>query len=268
MPANPAGIRKLSIVIPCFNERDTVRTLLGRVLAVPMPDGWECEVIIVDDASTDGTREVLQALDLPARVLYRAMNGGKGTALVDGFALATGTHLLIQDADLEYDPADIPSLLAALDAEGVREIDGESQACEATRMTAKGDAPVVVYGSRNLRPNQRKGKRLLQLGVRFITALINHLYGTRLTDACTCYKLFPRSAVPLFRPGGFDSDILFDPALIRAGYRIIEVPISYEPRSSAAGKKIKYQDGIRAIFALLKDFRAHGSSSGMMGALK
>jgi dolichol-phosphate mannosyltransferase len=246
--------KKLSIVVPCFNERATVETLLRRVLVVPMPNGWEREVIIVDDGSTDGTQEVLRAFDLPVRIIYRASNGGKGTALVDGFAEVQGSHVLIQDADLEYDPNDIPSLLTALD--------------EAQGTDAEHARKVVVYGSRNLRPGKRKGKRLLQAGVWFITKLINFLYGTKLTDASTCYKLFPKSAIPLFKPGGFDSDILFDPALIRAGYRIIEVPISYDPRSTAAGKKIKYRDGIKAIFALLGDYAAARSSSGIMNARK
>lgn len=257
MRSDVSDAKRLSIVIPCFNERGTVRALLERVLGVAMPDGWEREVILVDDASTDGTRGVLQALDLPVRILYRDTNGGKGTALVDGFAIATGTHFLIQDADLEYDPHDIPALLCALDVQHA------SPQAAADRV-AHGEAGdrVVVYGSRNLTPGKREGKRLLQAGVWIITKLINFLYGARLTDACTCYKLFPRSAVPLFKPGGFDSDILFDPALIRAGYRVVEVPISYEPRSTAAGKKIKYRDGIKAIFALLKDFGAYRARPG------
>lgn len=244
MPGDPVPAndrKKLSVIVPCFNERDTVRTLLERVLAVVMPEGWEREIIVVDDASTDGTRGVLESLDLPVRIIYRAANGGKGTALVDGFGAATGTHLIIQDADLEYDPSDIPTLLSALDTERT-----------------------AVYGSRNLRPHEREGSYVLRAGVWLLTELTNRLYGTQLTDACTCYKLFPRSAIPLFAPGRFDADILFAPALARNGYRIREVPVAYEPRSVAEGKKIGYGDGLHALWALLRDYGAHRSRSGIM----
>lgn len=231
--------RTLSIVVPCYNERNTVATLLERVCAVEFPEGWEREIIVVDDGSTDGTPELVKDLDFPILLIMRAENGGKGTALVDGFREATGTHILIQDADLEYDPNDIPALLEAVD-----------------------DAPdTVVYGSRNLHPGPRKGSLILRAGVWFLTNLINTLYGVRLTDVNTCYKLFPREAASLFRPGGFEADILFDPALIRAGYRIREVPISYSARTVAEGKKIKYADGFKAIFAILADYLRHGRSA-------
>lgn len=232
----------LSIVVPSFNERNTIATLLQRVFDAPLPEGWQREVIVVDDGSTDGTPELVKSLGLPIHVIERARNGGKGTALVDGFREATGTHILIQDADLEYDPNDIQYLVAALSG-----------------------PKSVVYGSRYIRPGVRKGSLMLRAGVWTLTQLINRLYSTKLTDVSTCYKLFPREAAVLFPAGGFEADILFDPALIRAGYRIREVPISYSARTVAEGKKIKYSDGIRAFFGILADYFLH-RRSGIMKA--
>jgi glycosyltransferase involved in cell wall biosynthesis len=227
-------MQRLSIIIPAYNERRTIGMLLERVFAARFPEGWEREVIVVDDGSTDGTSELVKELRLPVRLIERAENGGKGTALVDGFREATGTHVLIQDADLEYDPEDIPALLDA--------IDGPKSA---------------VYGSRNLRPGTRKGSFLLRMYVWSVTKLVNFLYGTKLTDLCTCYKLFPRDAAPLFRTGGFEADMLIATALARHGYSIKEVPISYSARTVAEGKKIKYADGIKALFAILSDYLTH-----------
>jgi dolichol-phosphate mannosyltransferase len=231
-------MQKLSIVIPCHNEWGTIGTLLERVLAVRFPHGWEREVIVVDDGSTDGTPELIKEADFPVRLIVRAENGGKGTALVEGFREATGTHLLIQDGDLEYDPNDIPKLLD--------NINGPKTA---------------VYGSRNLRPGTRKGSFLLRTYVWFVTKLVNVLYGTKLTDLCTCYKLFPREVAALFRPGGFEADMLIGPALARNGYVIKEVPISYSARTVAEGKKIKYADGVRALLAILADYFRNGRSA-------
>lgn len=219
---------KLSIIIPCYNEQATVAELLRRVSAVSLPEGWEREVIVVDDASDDGTQEMLRSLLLPVCLIFRDANGGKGTALKDGFAYASGEYVLIQDADLEYDPSDIPVLLAAL-----------------------GGKRTAVFGSRYLNLGNRSGSRLLRLGVGSITWLINRLYGSSLTDACTCYKLFPREAISLFPDGGFDADALFAPALLAAGYEIREAPVSYVPRTVAEGKKIKYRDGFRILYLIV-----------------
>jgi glycosyltransferase involved in cell wall biosynthesis len=222
-------MRKLSIVIPCFNERDHVAELLTRVFAVTLPDGWEREVIVVDDASSDGTPDVLRALDLPLRLVFRQTNGGKGTALHDGFNVATGTHIIIQDADLEYDPNDIPSLLDAIE-----------------------DERTVVYGSRYLREGGKRGAFILRAGVWALTGLINVLFGARLTDTSTCYKLFPREAAQLLPHGGLEADSVFAAILLRAGYRIREIPISYAPRTIAEGKKMKYRYGFKALISILR----------------
>lgn len=228
-------MHKLSIIIPCYNEERTVAQLLERVLGVELPPQWQKEIIVVDDASTDGTRDILRGFEPRLMVRYSERNGGKGTAVARGLSEATGDYVLIQDADLEYDPHDIPALLGPIDAGGAR----------------------VVYGSRTLRPQQHVRPLLSSSGVWFLTKLVNVLYETKVTDVCTCYKLFPREAGPLFRTGGFESDILITAALARAGYLIVEVPIGYTPRTAAEGKKIRYRDGIRAIVLILKDWLTH-----------
>ncbi len=227
-------MKKLSIVIPCYNERHSVLELLKRVLAVQLPAGWEKEVVLVDDASTDGTRDILKASSLPVRIFYQEKNGGKGSALRRGFSEITGTHALIQDADLEYDPKDIPALLQALN--------------EKTQ---------VIYGSRNLHHVVRKGFFVQRAGVWFITFLMNTLYRTRLTDVWTCYKLFPAKEAYLFQSGKFESELLFTAALLRRKYAIGEVAISHHPRDAAHGKKIRYRDGISAIIKIVLDYLAH-----------
>jgi len=226
-------MRTLSIVIPCYNERDHVAELLSRVFAVKMPSGWEREVIVVDDASTDGTQEILRTLEFPVHLILRKENGGKGTALRDGFAVATGTHFLIQDADLEYSPNDIPALLSAVE-------EGEH----------------AVYGSRYLKKGGGRGSLFLRLGVGFLSWLTGALYGTRLTDVNTCYKLFPRSAASLFPSGGFEADGAFAALLLREGYTIREIPISYAPRTVAEGKKLKFHVGWDTLVAILRHYFA------------
>ena len=226
-------MHKLSIIVPCYNEERTVEELLRRVAQAPLP-GWEREIIVVDDGSTDGTRGILRSLTLPIKVILQEKNGGKGTAVRRGLQEATGDYCLIQDADLEYDPQEIRHLLEPVD---------------------RGEA-AVVYGSRALR--KQHGRIVLRSGVWVLTQIINALWRLRLTDACTCYKLFPLAAKDAVAAGGFESDILLGPALARAGYGIVEVPISYHPRSVAEGKKIRYRDGIRAVVALILDKVRHG----------
>jgi glycosyltransferase involved in cell wall biosynthesis len=222
---------KLSIIVPCYNESRTITEIIRRVLEAPLP-GWEKEVIIVDDGSTDGTRDILQSIGPPITVIFQERNGGKGTAVRTGLDRAQGDYILVQDADLEYDPNEIQHLLAVID-------------------TGKAE---VVYGSRNLRPQEREGSLVLHAGVWFLTKMVNILYRLKLTDICTCYKLFPRAAADAVVPGGFESDILLGPALARRGYRFAEVPITYKPRSFAEGKKIRYRDGFRAIIAIIFDW--------------
>lgn len=227
-------MKTLSIVIPCYNEAQTIQELLFRVERAPLP-GWEREIIVVDDCSKDGTRDLLHAYAGNVTILYQEVNGGKGTAVRRGLAEAKGDYVLLQDADLEYDPEEIQFLLEAVDS---------------------GDAD-VVYGSRNLRPRERSGAFIPRAGVWFITKLMNTLYGLKLTDVWTCYKLFPREAAGDFVAGRFESELLFTAGLARRQYRFAEVPISYHPRDVASGKKIRYRDGIHAIFAIIVDKVRH-----------
>ncbi|MCX6787215.1 MAG: glycosyltransferase family 2 protein [Candidatus Kaiserbacteria bacterium] len=224
----------VSIVIPCYNEARTVDELLARVRAVPM-HGWRKEIIIVDDASRDSTPDLLKKYEDTMRVIYLGKNGGKGTAVRRGIKEATGDYVLIQDADLEYNPADIPNLLKVIE----------------------GGSADVVYGSRNLNPRARHGGLIPRLGVWFITKLINTLYQLSLTDVWTCYKLFPRGAGDDFVAGRFESELLFTAALARRRYRFAEVPISYAPRACAEGKKIRYRDGVYAIAVICMDWFRH-----------
>jgi len=224
----------VSIVIPCYNEARTIDELLARVRTADMR-GWEKEIIVVDDASRDGTPGLLKKYEETMHIIYLDKNGGKGTAVRRGMKEATGDYVLIQDADLEYDPADIPNLLAVI----------------------KIGAADVVYGSRTLDPKTRHGGLLPRIGVWFITKLINALYDLSLTDVWTCYKLFPREASGDFTAGHFESELLFTAALARRGYRFAEVPISYAPRACTEGKKIRYRDGLYAIMIICVDWLRH-----------
>ncbi|MBI3420988.1 MAG: glycosyltransferase family 2 protein [Candidatus Sungbacteria bacterium] len=224
-------MKKLSIIIPCYNESQTIEELLGRVEdAILLPE-WEKEIVIVDDGSYDGTREILKEYAGRMKVVFQPQNEGKGSAVRRGIKEASGDYVLIQDADLEYNPGEISDLITALE-EG------------------KGD---IIYGSRNLGKHKRSGFLIPRLGVWTITRLLNTLYGTSLTDAWTCYKLFPRHAAGDFQAGRFESELLFTAMMARRGLKIAEVPISHDPRPVGKGKKIRYRDGIQAIFKLTRD---------------
>ena len=165
----PQFKRKLSIIIPVYNERATIQEILDKVASAPIPAGWEREVIVIDDGSTDGTREILKKIGNTAKVIYREENGGKGAALKDGFKAVTGDYVLIQDADAEYDPADYPALLKPI-------IEGKSQ---------------IVFGSRTLSHNLVPLNRIYFYGGLLVTKIFNLLFRTKLTDLATCYKVFP-----------------------------------------------------------------------------
>ncbi|HEU5114898.1 MAG TPA: glycosyltransferase [Candidatus Paceibacterota bacterium] len=227
-------MKKLSIVIPAYNEEKTVGEVISRILAINIP-GWEKEIVIVDDASTDRTPDILQKHAGKIKSFRLEKNGGKGTAVLRGLSEATGDYILIQDADLEYHPKEIPALVAAIGSDGA----------------------TAVYGSRNIHHEKRQGFVFQRLGVWLITKLINILYGAKLTDVWTCYKLFPAEAKGHFVPGRFEAELLFTTAILRDGHRIAEVPISHAPRSASEGKKIRYRDGFRALQLILADRLIH-----------
>lgn len=226
-------MHKLSIVIPVYNEEQTLSELLRRVFAVSIL-GWEIEIVVVDDASSDGTAEILAKYSPRIKIHRHSENQGKGASVQDGLMLASGDFLIIQDADLEYDPKDIPALLKL-----------------AT------DNTTIVYGSRNLHPVKRRGFFIQRFGTWVTTKLINTLYGANFTDVWTCYKIFPKESKHLYSGKKFEGDIVFIVRTLRAGYRIIEHPISHNPRSVDEGKKIRYRDGIQAIMLILKDRFGH-----------
>jgi len=233
----------LSIVIPAYNEAEFIGTLLERIQAVPTESlGFEKELIVVDDGSKDKTAEIARGF-AGVRVFTQIPNQGKGKAVRRGILESTGSYILIQDADLEYDPMDYLVLLRALEQRG------ES-----------------VYGSRVLgQIRQRKGSRLFpgrhpqqDFGPWFAGQLLTLwtclLYGKWITDTLTAYKLYPAAAVRNMRvrTSGFETDHEITAKLIRGGHRIVEVPVSYSPRSAEAGKKIRPRDGLIAVWTLLK----------------
>ena len=225
---------KLSVIIPVYNERRTLEEVLGRVARAPM----EKEVIVVDDGSDDGTREILQRLAKnagrsdPLRIVFHERNQGKGAAVRTGIAQATGDWILIQDADLEYDPQDYPVLLAPL-------LDGRAD---------------VVYGSRFLDGARRTRYLQHYLANRFLTFVSNLMTNQKLSDMETGYKVFRREVLNgiRLRSNRFEIEPEITVKLTRQGYRIHEIPISYNSRSYREGKKITWVDGLKALWALFR----------------
>lgn len=221
---------KLSVIIPVYNEVESIQVILKRVQAQKLAN----EIIVVDDGSKDGTRDVLKKLDGKGgvRVILHEQNKGKGAAVRTGMAAAKGEVLLIQDADLEYDPRDYPQLLEPI-KEGVAD---------------------VVYGSRFLGGRHRVAMFWHMVANRLLTFITNFLYNTILTDMETGYKVFRREILNgmVLRANSFDFEPEFTAKILKRNYRIFEVPITFNPRDYSQGKKIKLHDAFEAVWTLIK----------------
>lgn len=221
---------KLSIIMPVYNEKETIRDILERVHKVGLAD----EIVVVDDGSRDGTREILKELDGKngVRVILHEVNQGKGAAVVTGIQNARGEMLLIQDADLEYDPRDIPNLLKPMQ-EGLAD---------------------VVYGSRFLGGPRRSTMFWHMVANKLLTLMTNILYDSILTDMETGYKLFRREVLQgmKIRAKRFDFEPEFTAKILKRKVRIFEVPITFNPRDYDEGKKIGLKDAFQAVWTLIK----------------
>jgi len=236
---------KVSILIPVYNEALTLPLVVERVLAAPLPEGCEKEVVIIDDGSTDGTTELVERYkDTPLVAVHHSIvNFGKGAALRIGIAKSTGDVILVQDGDLEYDPNDYPRVLEPI-------VRGQSK---------------VVYGSRFLRTpgsSVREMKWANWTANKLLTLAANLLYGARITDEATAYKAFAREVLAAMdlRCLRFEFCPEVTAKVRRLGYEIAEVGITYNPRGILEGKKIRWQDGVEALWTLIK-YRATPTGS-------
>jgi len=222
---------KLSVVIPVYNEKNTIEKILDLVLAV---DGIDKEIIMVDDGSTDGSVDILKKIEKEhpdIKVVIKGVNRGKGHTLKVGFKETTGDYVIIQDADMEYDPQDYRKLIRALHEE-------------------KAD---VIYGSR-FSGSYEKMTTLHYFGNKLLTLVTNLFFGVMLTDMETCYKLIPGDFIRSveIKSDRFDFEPEITAKILKAGLKIKEVPISYKGRAFSEGKKITWKDGFNAIYTLIK----------------
>lgn len=220
----------ISIIIPVYNEKDFIEQTLSRLAAVEFGQAAK-EIVIVDDGSTDGTREILQRLAAVYKIIYHRKNRGKGAAVKTGLAAAAGEIIIIQDSDWEYNPADMPKLIEPI-------IAGQT---------------AVVYGSRLLGKNPI-GHWRYYLGNELISRLTNLLYRSRLTDIETGYKAFRKNVLQKFEltADDFGIEAELTAKLLKNKIKILEVPITYAPRKFSEGKKINWRDGVKAIRLLIK----------------
>lgn len=223
---------KLSVIIPVYNEKDTILQILKKIEQIQL-DGVDIEIILVDDHSTDGTRDILRSIEYKYKIIFHQKNQGKGRAIRAGLAEVTGNYVVIQDADLEYDPRDFAHMIEKM---------------------VKEKLP-VLYGSRRLNKNNVQFSGITYyLGGILVTEVTNLLYRQSLTDEPTCYKMFNSEflrSIPLTCER-FEFCPEVTARIARRGIKILEVPISYYPRHKNEGKKIRWRDGAEALFVLLK----------------
>ena len=223
---------KISILIPVYNEEKTIEEILNRVLKET--EGWEKEIIVINDGSNDGTLKILEKFLGKIILIKLKRNRGKGFALREGFKRAKGKIIITQDADLEYDPKDYQKLLTPI-------LEGKTK---------------VVYGSRNLNPANRPSSKTYLYGGKLITAIFNFLFKTKLTDINTGYKVFEKDILEdiSLKENGFSFCEEFTAQVIKNNLSILEVPISYQGRSFFEGKKLRWYHGLRSIWIIFTQY--------------
>jgi glycosyltransferase involved in cell wall biosynthesis len=227
-------MKKLSVIICCFNERSTILDVIDKTQRVNLGPGWDREIIIVDNNSTDGTRELLEQLNDPEiNIFYHKQNKGKGMSVRTGIANMTGDYMFIQDADSEYDPFEHPQFCQMVDGSGA----------------------AAVYGSRVLGGDVKYEYARAYLGVRFLTMLTNLLFSGKLTDVATASKMVKGDLAKALNLTceSFDLDFEITDKILLSGHTILEIPISYDPRTYAEGKKITARDGLRGMVVMFRD---------------
>lgn len=220
---------KLTVIVPVYNEKNTILKILDRVKKTPEV----FEIVVVEDGSNDGTREILEKVkENNIRVIYNEKNLGKGTSVLKGIREARGNYVIIQDGDLEYDPGDYKKLISPV-------IENKAE---------------IVYGSRFLKNDKLRMVWWIYLGNKFLTLSTNILFGAKLTDMTTCYKLMPKDLVRKLNLSStrFEIDLELTAAFLKHGHSILEIPITYNSRNYKEGKKITWLDGVRDILLLFR----------------